>query len=427
MEKLKRYLIFLVGLFVNSLGVSLITKANLGTSPISSIPYVLSLNFPFTLGNFTIFFSIFLIVLQLIILRKNFKLEHILQIPVSIIFGYFIDFAMILLSWVNPEEYLMKIVYLLIGCLILGVGVYMEVLADVVMLPGESFVRAIVLIWKTNFGTTKICFDVSMSVIAAVLSFVFAGRLAGVREGTVIAALLVGFIARLIGKKLAFLKDMIFPESVSAESENEAKEQTAGTYGKNVIAIGRQFGSGGHDIGKVLAEKLGYDFYDAEIIQMTAGTTGYTPEFVKKNEEIMTNSLLYDLVNQMYLNTDRQDEAPKDKIFEAECQVVRNLAKKGNCVIVGRCADYVLRNSGNCLKVFFSAPLASRIRRVAQRQNISEGEAKATVQKNEKLRADNYRYYTHRMWGAAGNFDLSLNTDLGEEFIENCIRSAMKL
>ena len=427
MEKLKRYLIFLVGLFVNSLGVSLITKANLGTSPISSIPYVLSLNFPFTLGNFTIFFSIFLIVLQLIILRKNFKLEHILQIPVSIIFGYFIDLTMILFFWVNPEAYIMKIVYLLMGCLILGVGVYMEVLADVVMLPGESFVRAIVLTWKTNFGTTKICFDVSMSVIAVVLSFVFAGRLAGVREGTVIAALLVGFIARLIGKKLAFLKDMIFPESVSAENENEAKEQTAGTYGKNVIAIGRQFGSGGHDIGKILAEKLGYDFYDAEIIQMTAGTTGYTPEFIKKNEEIMTNSLIYDLVNQMYLNADMQDEAPKDKIFEAECQVVRNLAKKGNCVIVGRCADYVLRNSGNCLKVFFSAPLVSRIRRVAQRQNISEGEAKATVQKNEKLRADNYRYYTHRMWGAAGNFDLSLNTDLGEEFIENCIRSAMKL
>ena len=384
METLKRYLIFLVGLFVNSLGVSLITKADLGTSPISSIPYVLSLNFPFTLGNFTIFFSIFLIVLQLIILRKNFKLEHILQIPVSIIFGYFIDLTMILFSWVNPEAYIMKIVYLLIGCLILGVGVYMEVLADVVMLPGESFVRAIVLTWKTNFGTTKICFDVSMSVIAAVLSFIFAGSLAGVREGTVIAALLVGFIARLIGKKLAFLKDMIFPESVSAENKNEAKEQTA-------------------------------------------GTTGYTPEFVKKNEEIMTNSLLYDLVNQMYLNTDRQDEAPKDKIFEAECQVVRNLAKKGNCVIVGRCADYVLRNSGNCLKVFFSAPLVSRIRRVAQRQNISAGEAKATVQKNEKLRADNYRYYTRRMWGAAGNFDLSLNTDFGEEFIENCIRSAMKL
>ena len=203
MEKLKRYIIFFIGLYINSLGVALITKASLGTSPISSIPYVLSLNFPFTLGNFTIFFSLLLIFLQLLILRKNFKLEHVLQIPISILFGYFIDWSMILLGFVNPSFNLMKIIYLLIGCLILGFGVYMEVLADVVMLPGESFVRAIVLTWRTNFGTTKICFDVSMAVIAAVLSFVFTGHLNGVREGTIIAALLVGFVARVLGKKLA--------------------------------------------------------------------------------------------------------------------------------------------------------------------------------------------------------------------------------
>ena len=233
MEKLKRYLIFLVGLFVNSLGVSLITKANLGTSPISSIPYVLSLNFPFTLGNFTIFFSILLIILQLIILRKNFKLEHILQIPVSIIFGYFIDLTMILFSWVNPEVYIMKIVYLLIGCMILGAGVYMEVLADVVMLPGESFVRAIVLTWKTNFGTTKICFDVSMAVIAAVLSFVFAGRLDGVREGTVIAALLVGFIARLIGKKTCIPERYDLPgNSISRKRERSKRADNRNLWKK---------------------------------------------------------------------------------------------------------------------------------------------------------------------------------------------------
>lgn len=210
MNKLKRYVIFLIGLFVNSLGVSLITKASLGTSPISSIPYVLSLSFPFTLGNFTIFFSVFLILLQLLILRKNFKLEHVLQIPVSIVFGYFIDLTMLLFTWVNPQNYVMKIVYLLIGCLILGIGVYMEVLADVVMLPGESFVRAIVLTWKTNFGTTKIFFDVSMgSYRSSSCSFGFAGHLNGVREGTVIAALLVGFIARVLGKKLVFVKSDI--------------------------------------------------------------------------------------------------------------------------------------------------------------------------------------------------------------------------
>lgn len=105
MEKLKRYIIFLIGLFINSLGVSLVTKANLGTSPISSIPYVLSLNLPLTLGQFTIIFSLLLILLQLFILRKNFKLEHLLQIPISIVFGYFIDLTMVLLKFVQPQSY----------------------------------------------------------------------------------------------------------------------------------------------------------------------------------------------------------------------------------------------------------------------------------------------------------------------------------
>ena len=428
MNKLKRYVIFLIGLFVNSLGVSLITKASLGTSPISSIPYVLSLSFPFTLGNFTIFFSIFLILLQLLILRKNFKLEHVLQIPVSIVFGYFIDLTMLLFTWVNPQAYIMKIIYLLIGCLILGFGVYMEVLADVVMLPGESFVRAIVLTWKTNFGTTKICFDVSMSVIAAILSFVFTGRLNGVREGTIIAALLVGFIARVLGKKLAFVKPILFPEEYAGEHAGSgAQVQPDGeTAQRNVIVIGRQFGSGGHDIGQALAEKLGFAFYDQEIIEMTAGTTGYTPEFIQKNEEMMTSSFLYDLVNQMYMYAQPDEEAPKDKIYEAESKVVKELAAKGNCVIVGRCSDYTLRDNKNCLRVFFSAPMENRMKRVMERLHLSEKDAKQKIQKEDKWRADNYRYYTGRIWGAAGNFDLTLNTAFGEEYIEMCIREAMK-
>ena len=424
-------MIFLIGLFVNSLGVSLITKASLGTSPISSIPYVLSLSFPFTLGNFTIFFSIFLILLQLLILRKNFKLEHVLQIPVSIVFGYFIDLTMLLFAWVNPQVYIMKIIYLLIGCLILGFGVYMEVLADVVMLPGESFVRAIVLTWKTNFGTTKICFDVSMSVIAAILSFVFTGRLNGVREGTIIAALLVGFIARVVGKKLAFVKPMLFPEEYvgeNAESTDKVQADSKSVHAaqRNVILIGRQFGSGGHDIGKALAEKLGYAFYDQEIIEMTAGTTGYTPEFIQKNEEMMTSSFLYDLVNQMYMYAQADEEAPKDKIYEAESKVVKELAEKGNCVIVGRCSDYVLRDNRNCLRVFFSAPMENRMKRVMERLHLSEKDARQKIQKEDKWRADNYRYYTGRIWGAAGNFDLTVNTAFGEDYIEMCIREAMK-
>lgn len=181
MNKLIRYIIFLIGLFVNSLGVSLITKANLGTSPISSIPYVLSLNFPLTLGNFTIIFSLLLIFLQLLILRKNFKPEYYLQIPVSILFGYFIDFTMILMAFVQPESYPSKIIYLLIGCVILGFGVYIEVLADVVMLPGESFVLMPSFRHGTvNSAAQKVCFDVPWAVIGR-CTFICTGSSSGWR------------------------------------------------------------------------------------------------------------------------------------------------------------------------------------------------------------------------------------------------------
>lgn len=425
MNKLKRYLLFFVGLFINALGVSLVTKASLGTSPISSIPYVLSLNFPLTLGNFTIIFSILLILLQVLILRKNFKIENILQIPVSIAFGYFIDFTMYILFWVDPQNYVVKLIALLVGCIVLGFGVYMEVLADVVMLPGESFVRAIVQTWNTNFGTTKIIFDSSMTIIAGVLSVIFFGKFNGVREGTIIAALLVGFIARLFGKHLAFVKPYIFPEDYKTADKNDG-EICEETRHRNVIVIGRQYGSGGHDIGKILADKMGFDFYDQEIIKMAAGTTNLTSELIEKREETMTNSLLYDLLNQIYQYRDERDEAPKDKIFDAESKIIRELADKGNCVIIGRCSDYVLRDDERVLKVFFNAPIESRIKRVMKRLGIEYSNAQHRIRKEDKYRADNYHYYTGRMWGASANFDLTINTDLGIGFIEECINEALK-
>ena len=442
MEKLKRYIVFLIGLFINSLGVSLITKANLGTSPISSIPYVLSLNFPFTLGQFTIAFSLLLILIQLVILRRNFKAEHLLQIPISILFGYFIDLTMIMLFFVHPQTYLSSVVYLLIGCVILGFGVYTEVLADVAMLPGESFVRAVSSTWKTEFGSTKVAFDVSLAVIAAVLSLLFAHRLDGVREGTIIAALLVGFIARLFGRRLAFLGPRLFrtnekssDEQTAAASVSEgtlvsdsssvsADEKAPAPY--KVIVIGRQYGSGGHDIGKSLAGKLGFAFYDNEIIQMTAGSTGYTPKFVQEHEENITNSFLYDLVSQMYIYSDTR-EAPRDAIFESEGEVIRSLADQGNCVILGRCADYFLRDRHDCLKVYLHAPEDYRVKRIMDTEDLSEEDARRKVHRMDRRRSDNYHYYTRRIWGHSGNYDLTIDTGIGAEAVEEIIRRTLEL
>lgn len=413
-EKLKRYIIFFIGLFINSLGVAMITKADLGTSPISSIPYVLSLNFPFTLGEFTIYFSLLLILLQLFILRKNFKLEHLLQIPISIAFGYFIDISMILLGFINPSTYIQKIIYLLLGCIILGFGVFSEVFADVAMLPGESFVRAVVFVWHTEFGTTKIVFDVSMTVIAGLLSFLFTQQLHGVREGTIIAALLVGFIARLFGRWLSFLEPAFFQK---ADMENEVTENLQTSY---IITIDRQYGSGGREIGKKLAEKLGFTFYDNEIIQQAAKSTGYTIDYIEKNDESMTNSLIYDLVTQMYAYSSK-NPAPKDAIFEAESSIIQKIASKGNCVIMGRCADYILKNNTSCLKVFLHAPSDYRIERIMSTEHLSEKEAAAKIQQMNHQRADYYHYYTHQAWGLAKNYHLTLDTSLGTDYILNTI------
>lgn len=431
MEKLKRYIVFLIGLFINSLGVSLITKANLGTSPISSIPYVLSLNFPLTLGQFTIAFSLLLILIQLIILRRNFKTEHLLQIPISILFGYFIDLTMVMLFFVNPQTYLSSVVYLLVGCVILGFGVYTEVLANVAMLPGESFVRAVSSTWKTEFGSTKVAFDVSLTVIAAVLSLLFAHRLDGVREGTIIAALLVGFIARLFGRWLTFLEPLLFrngksgKEQTGAVSPGDSVSADAAAP-HTVIVIGRQCGSGGHDIGKELAGKLGFAFYDNEIIQMTAGSTGYTPKFVQEHEENMTNSFLYDLVSQMYIYSDTQ-EAPRDAIFESEGKVIRSLADQENCVILGRCADYFLRERPNCLKVYLHAPEDYRVKRIMDTENLSEEDARQKVRRMDRRRSDNYHYYTRRIWGHSKNYDLTIDTSIGAEAVEEIIRRTLEL
>ena len=281
---------------------------------------------------------------------------------------------------------------------------------------------------NTNFGTTKIIFDSTMTVVAGVLSVIFFGRLNGVREGTIIAALLVGFIARLFGKHLEFIKPHLFPEDyVNNDNPEKNNETDNETNRRNVIVIGRQYGSGGHDIGKMLADRLGYEFYDQEIIKMIAGTTGMTSEFIQKKEETMTNSLLYDLVNQMYQYGDEKDEAPKDKIFAAESKVIMELADKGKCVIIGRCSDYLLRNDNRVLKVFFTAPIESRIKRVMERLGVDYGDAQRKIRKVDKQRADNYRYYTGRIWGTAANFDITINTDMGTEYIEKCIDEAMEV
>ncbi len=417
MEKFKRYLIFIIGLYINSFGVAFITKAGLGTSPISSIPYVLSLNFKLTLGNYTILFNILLILLQIIILRKNFKPEHLLQLPVAIAFGYFIDLSMAMLSFIAPQVYVMKVFYLLLGCLILGFGVYIEVLANVVMLPGESLVRAIVLTAKTEFGTTKVAFDVTMTVCAVILSFLFAHKLDGVREGTIVAALLVGYISRVFTRMLSFLPEKLFGASNQpAEKDTAADSASSSANAGLCITIGRQNGCGAHEIADQLADALGLKLYDKDLIHMTSDESKLSEEFVSAKEEKMSNNVLFDLVNEAY-GYSSEDIAPKDTLFLAQSKVIRTIAAEGNAIIIGRCSDYILRDQKNVLNIYLQAPLSYRAERYASKNHLSLKEAEEKLKKGDKQRAYNYHYYTHHVWGFSGNYNLCLDVSYGKEYV----------
>lgn len=201
---LKRYLLLLVGLSIMAFGVAFSIKASLGTSPISSVPYVISLFTPLTVGTATITMHCVFILLQILILRKNYHPIQLMQLPVAFFFGYLTDFGVWAVQGITCNTYWQQWIVCLIGILLVAVGVSFEVKAGVVVLAGEGVVLAICKVFpKIKFGYMKVGFDVTLVVIACVLSIVFTGRLQGVREGTVAAALLVGLIAKQLGKLLA--------------------------------------------------------------------------------------------------------------------------------------------------------------------------------------------------------------------------------
>ncbi len=197
MSIVKRYLIFMMGLIFMSLGIVLIIKSMLGTSPISSVPYILSLALPFTVGEFNFIVSSLMFILQPIILRKRFEWIQILQVPMTFIFCAFIDFFMYILVWLKPEAYYQHIAVLLCGCMFMGMGVTCQLLGRVVMLPGEGLVNAIAVNWKLDFGKIKVIFDWTLVSIAAVLSLYYFGEIRGIREGTLISAFSTGMLVKL--------------------------------------------------------------------------------------------------------------------------------------------------------------------------------------------------------------------------------------
>jgi len=203
-EILKRYILLIISLFFSALGVAFTKIGELGVSPISSTANVLSCKFTFfSLGTWLILWNCALILGQLLILKKNFQLIQLMQIPISLLFGLFTDLGLKCVSFIPVNSYPIKLIMVIIGVVILGFGIALSVIANVIMNSGEAFVKAIADTTHKNFGNVKIAFDISCVILAVLLSLIlFDFSIVGTREGTFISAICTGLAVKFFQRKL---------------------------------------------------------------------------------------------------------------------------------------------------------------------------------------------------------------------------------
>lgn len=339
---------YFIGLFVMTIGIALSVKSNLGVSPVSSIPYTMTCVWGIEMGKATILFHIVLVLIQILLLRKNFKPVQWLQVLIGVVFGYFTTFCNYLVSFLpTPENLGIRIVMVLASTVFVALGIFLYLPANLIPLAGEGCMQAVSSVTHVEFSKVKIGFDCTMVLISAVTCLSLLHTLGSVGAGTIIAAVLVGTLVGILNRAFGKQRDKLLKK----EDETAVSEETSSSY---VITISREFGSGGREIGKLLAERFG---------------------------------------------------------FAKESALIHELSQKGSCIIVGRLANYILKDMPTAYHVFISADLDAEAARVSARDNISPQSAAAKVKKVNHERAIHCRHFIKTDWGNVKNYDLCIKSD----------------
>lgn len=433
---MRRYISFVFILFVIAFGTSLSIRANLGSSPISAPPYVLSLvpGMPLTMGTIVICMHVLFIIIQILLLRRQYELRQLTQIFVSFLFGFYTDVTMWMTSFMQipttlPHAigYPLQFIELLIGGGLLAFGIACEVRCDSLMLAGEGLPLALSKAVKKDFGKVKICSDTSLVIIGVALMYYFFGhwdwKMIGV--GTLVSMFYVGFMVRVFAPHISWLDIIFIPaderQVEETEEEEEETEEEAVPY---IITIAREYGSGGLTLGKLLAQRLGVDYYDHAIIDATAKRLGYTSEFVRENEQNISNGKLWELIFTDKSIPMSMNPSHDDAIFVSESRIIRALAIKKPCVIIGRCANWVLRGDHKVFRIFVTSNREDAVRRVMEKDHLSADAAAKRIEQVNTGRSNHYFQYTGRRWTDAHDYDLVFNTSaLG---IEQCTDMVVK-
>jgi uncharacterized membrane protein YczE/cytidylate kinase len=412
---IKRSLIYCLGLFILAVGVVFSVKSTLGVSPVTSVANVASLITGWDLGICTTASYFIFIIVEIIILRRDFEVIMWLQIFVSFLFGFMVSVATRLLSFIQtPESYLLRMVFLF----------------RILPTPGDGLSLAVSKKTKLPVAYCKIITDCCLVTISIAASLIYYRGLVGVREGTVISALTVGFVMkrmmrlwqpsllRFVGRESKLERAL-----VSNETEKESAEKP-----KLLISISREFGSGGYEIGLRLAKRLGIEFYDKQLISLEAQESGLSETFIQAHEQQMSHSIVYDFMTAGYAMYN-EGLPPLEKLFAAQGRVLRSIAASDkSCVIVGRCSDFFLYNNPNSFRVFIHAAPDYRIKNITKQYGISEEQARIDMEHTDLSRARYYQNFTGREWGSTKYYNLAIDSSVfGIERSIDLLEEALKL
>lgn len=418
-EWLRRYASFIVILFVIAFGTSLSIRANLGSSPISAPPYILSLvpGVNLTMGQLTICMHVFFITIQILLLRKNFEARQYTQILVSFLFGFYTDLTMWMTGFlqipfdINPMiGYPLRFIELLIGGAVLAFGIACEVRCDSLMLAGEGLPLAISKFLKKDFGKVKICSDTSLVIIGTVFMFIFFGRWSWemVGVGTLVSMFYVGFMVRVFAPHIAWLDRIFIPK---AERQAAAAVAADEWSGNRIITIARMYGSGGNAVGEEVARRLGCPCYNRQIIDQTAREMGYSTDFVAKNEQNLPTSRLWELIFADSGIPASMNPSKDDAIYVNQSRTIRELAHKGECVIIGRLGNWILRDDPHVLRVFITSGRDFAVKQLVDKLHMDADEATRKIERVNTGRANHYWHYTGHQWTDIAGYDLVINTE----------------
>ena len=379
--------------------VGLTRATGLGTSPISCVPTTLSFFTPLTIGGWTFVMNVLFVIIQILLLRRDFKIVQLLQIPYVFVFSALIDLFVPVFELVPMPNYLTQLFFSIVGCFMTAFGVFLQVKASFLTLPGEGIVLAVAKVSKWPFPKCKIGFDASNVVIATVASLVTMGGLYGVREGTIISALAVGAIVGLFNRLFSHFEKfcpikghltltattMASPEEIPSKSSEDGathqEEDPAQT--PLVITISRQFGSGGREIGQAIGKLLNIPVFDRSLIELTAKESGLTPNYIKNHEQEVRRGILYNLYMQSYASFGIEPTQTDE-----------------------------LQNRPNVFNVFIHAPLVPRIGRVMKRENVDHMKAADMIERVDKERREHCEQYVGSHWTDINSYHIALDSSV---------------